>query len=153
MARTVAIFRKDYYGGGVDDLIENALDIGEELDAISDDLADVEEFLYSDDDFDDDFYDYDEDDYDDYDDFEDIEDMDDEDDADDVNVVPESKCDNDCFCDLCKGTDVTFDVTCPACGVEIELTEADLNGNSINCPGCNEVLEFEFDDDEDEETK
>ena len=140
----------------VEDLIENALDIGEELDALSDDLADVEEFLYSDDD-NDDFFDYDDDDYDDddYDDFDDTVSYSSDDDA-GVNTASNiysntgvNACNENCFCDACKGTDVTFDVTCPACGVEIELTEADLNDDSINCPGCDEVLEFEFDDEDD----
>jgi len=38
----------------IDNLGENALDLGEEIDAISDDLADVEELLFGDDDDDDD---------------------------------------------------------------------------------------------------
>lgn len=38
----------------IEDLEENALDIGEEIDAISDDLADVEDYLFDDDDEDED---------------------------------------------------------------------------------------------------
>ena len=111
----------------IEELNENALDIGEELDAISSDLADVESFLY-DDDFDDD----------DFDDF-DIFDDDDEDD------------DDDCDCELCKGGSLTYEVACPACGVEIELDEDDLELDSVKCPKCGEELEFDFDGDDDDE--
>ena len=115
----------------IDDLTENALDIGEELDALSEDLADVEQYVFKDGEIDDEvFYDYDE-----------------EDDETDVEADFEKVCDSDCFCDLCSGTDVTFDVTCPACGTDIELDESDLSENGINCPKCNELLEFEFEDD------
>ena len=152
----------------IDNLIENQLDIGDELDAISEDLADVEQFVYEDDD-DEDFFDYD--DYDDEDDFDDEDDYDDnsddaykDDSSNTVNTVdtvvdnssheeeavndeaPQKECDSDCFCDLCSGTDLTFDVTCPACNAEIELDESDLTGSGINCPNCNELLEFEFED-------
>ena len=114
----------------IEELNENALDIGEELDAISDDLADVEEFLFDDD------YDTD----DDYDDF----DFDEDDDDDDH--------DEHCGCAFCSGANISYEVACPACGAEIELDESDLALESVNCPACGEELEFDFDnvfDDED----
>jgi len=105
----------------IEDLNENALDIGEELDAISDDLAEVEEFLFGEDDEDDD----------DYDDF----DFDDDDDDDDG-----------CGCAYCSGANMSYEVACPACGAEIELDESDLAQESVTCAKCGEELEFEFDD-------
>lgn len=108
----------------IDDLNENQLDIGDELDALSEDLGDVEDILFGD---------YDEDDdecccCDDDDDYEDDEDDDEEDDE-----------------------ELEFEATCPECGADIALSEADLNKGSIDCPSCGETLEFEFDDEDDEE--
>jgi len=120
----------------IEELNENALDIGEELDAISDDLAEVEEFLLDDD------YDLDDDDFD----F----DFDDDDDYDDDD-------DDDFTCDLCGSKDVEFtiDVNCPECNAEIELDEEDIANESVTCPACNKVIELEIDevdtDEEDEE--
>jgi len=108
----------------IEELGENALDIGEELDAISDDLADVEEFLFDDD--------YDDDDYDDFEDFDDD--------------------DDDCECGCCQGDDCfSYEVQCPKCNEEIEIDESVLSLGAINCPSCGEELEFEFDDVDDEE--
>jgi len=104
-------------------LNENSLDIGEELDAISDDLADVEDFLYGDD------YDDDDDDYDDF-------DFDDDDDDDD----------DEQSCAFCGGSSLSYEVACPACGAEIKLDESDLALESVTCEKCGEELEFEFDD-------
>jgi len=123
----------------IEELNENALDIGEELDAISDDLAEVEDFLLDDDyDIDDDDFDFDfdEDDYDDYDEDED---------------------DDDYGCDLCGNNDrdieFTIDVNCPQCNAEIELDEDDIANESVTCPACNKLIELEIDevdvDDED----
>ena len=111
----------------IHELSENALDIGEELDAISDDLADVEEFL-----FDDDYDDSDDDDhfFDDYDD--DYEDDDDE-----------------CDCEFCSGDGFSLEVECPKCGTDIELSESDLTEGSVTCASCGEVLELDFDESED----
>ena len=45
-----------------------------------------------------------------------------------------------------------FEVTCPACDKTITVDEDVLNLGAIQCPNCGEMLEFEFDeDDEDEE--
>jgi len=118
----------------IEELNENALDIGEELDAISDDLAEVEEFLLDDeyDDDDDDFdFDFDDDDYD-----------DDDDD------------DGEYGCDFCGNKDVEFtiDVNCPECDTIIELDEEDIANESVTCPACNKVIELEIDEvDTDEE--
>ena len=109
----------------VDSLNQNSLDIGDELDAISDDLADVEEFLFGDED--EEFDDFD---------FNDLDDFEDDD-------------DDGCGCSFCGGSGgLTYEVACPACGAEIELDESDLILESIECPKCSEVLEFDFDDDD-----
>ena len=112
----------------VEELNENALDIGEELDAISDDLAEVEEFLFGDDD-DNEGFDFDDDD---------------------------NESDDDCDCSYCNGASLTYEISCPACGAKIELNESDLASDSITCEKCCEELEFDFDeysDDEDEDEK
>ncbi len=62
-------------------------------------------------------------------------------------------CDDcDCCCDDCD-EDEFFEVECPACGEVINVDEGILESGSINCPNCNENLEFdiEYEDDEDEE--
>jgi hypothetical protein len=105
----------------IEDLYENALDIGDELDAISDDLANVEDFVYDDDDDDDLFFDYDDDDDD---------------------------CDEGCFCDFCNGADLAIDVVCPACNAEIVFHKSALMREGINCPECDKLLVFDEDEDE-----
>ena len=108
----------------IDDLNENQLDIGDELDALSEDLGDVEDIIFGDLDDDDEY-------------------------ADDC-------CDDDCCCDDDDDDDdddeeLEFEATCPECGADIALSEADLNKGSAKCPSCGELLEFEFDGEEDED--
>lgn len=109
----------------IDDLNENQLDIGDELDALSEDLGDVEDIIFGD--------------------------LDDDDEC----------CDDDCCCcddddedddeDDDDDEELEFEATCPECGADIALSEADLNKGSAKCPSCGELLEFEFDGEEDEE--
>ena len=101
----------------IEELNQNALDVGDELDAISEDLSEVEDILFGDDD---DYDDFDDDDFD----------------------------DEGCGCEFCGGGCFSYEVACPACGEEIELDESDLALDSVNCPKCGEVLEFEFDEDD-----
>lgn len=54
-------------------------------------------------------------------------------------------CDDD---DEDEFEDAVFEVTCPSCGDTIELNDAMLEEGSIRCPNCNELLEFDFDDDD-----
>ena len=57
-------------------------------------------------------------------------------------------CDDDCDC--CD--DDFFEVECPACGEVINVDEGILESGSIQCPNCNENLEFDIEyEDEDEE--
>jgi len=119
----------------IEDLSENALDIDEELDAISSDLADLEELVFGDD-FDDD------DDFDDLMSFDD-DDYDDDDDEDDY--------DDECGCSFCNSGIFSYEVDCPSCGAEISVSESDLMLETVKCPACGEELEFDFDDGEDDD--
>lgn len=108
----------------ISDLEENAIAVSDELDEIEDDLDAIEEFLMEECDCCED--DDDEDDYDIEDDFDDDEDFD-------------------------YDEDVVYDVTCPTCGVELHLDEKTILEGSIKCPQCNELLEFDLDEDDGEE--
>ncbi len=44
--------------------------------------------------------------------------------------------------------EMAYEVTCPTCETTIALSEENLTGGSIKCPGCGEVLEFDYDEDE-----
>lgn len=44
-----------------------------------------------------------------------------------------------------------FEVTCPGCDKTITVDEDVLNLGAIQCPGCGEMMEFEFDEDDEEE--
>ena len=44
-----------------------------------------------------------------------------------------------------------FEVTCPACENTITVDEDVLDLGSIQCPNCGEMLEFEFDEDDEAE--
>ena len=108
----------------VEDLEENSYDLAEEIDAISDDLADVEDYLYE-------------------------EDFDDDEDEEDGVCGGCAGC---CGGEEEDEDPVFFEVTCPACDKTITVDEDVLNLGSIQCPNCGEMMEFEFDeDDEDEE--
>ena len=44
-----------------------------------------------------------------------------------------------------------FEVTCPSCEKTITVDEDVLNLGSIQCPNCGEMMEFEFDEDDEED--
>ena len=44
-----------------------------------------------------------------------------------------------------------FEVTCPACEQTITVDEDVLNLGTIQCPNCGEMMEFEFDEDEEDD--
>jgi len=124
----------------VESLGENALNIGEELDALSDDLSDVEEYLFDDDDsFDDE--DFDDDDFD----F----DLNDEDDDDFGHCGKGGAFDGSPCCDFCNDGDsataFSIDVKCPDCDAIIELNEDDIANESVTCSVCNSVIELDID--------
>ena len=107
----------------IEDLEDNAYELGEAIDQVSDDLAEIEELVY-DEDFDDD-------------------------EDEDEDYEPCSCCcggedeDEPAF----------YEVTCPKCGNTITIDEDVLDLGAIDCPNCGEELEFdgiEEDEDEDE---
>ena len=53
--------------------------------------------------------------------------------------------DCDCCCDDCDDEDEYYDVECPSCGEVICVDRDILEDGSINCPKCDELLEFEID--------
>ena len=105
------------------DVEETTIAISDELDEIEEDLDAIEDYIM---DEDDDDYDYD--DYEDED-----EDFDDEDEGFDFG-------DED---------SIIYDVKC-ACGNVINFDEETLEAGSIVCDECGEVLEFTFDDEDEE---
>lgn len=42
--------------------------------------------------------------------------------------------------------DELYEVTCPTCGDTILVDEGMIDEGSINCPNCNELLEFDYED-------
>lgn len=108
----------------ISDLEENAIAVSDELDEIEEDLDAIEEFLMDEDDDEDDDFD---DDYDDDDEYGFA-----DDDGEDFEYDDE----------------VVYDVTCPTCGEKLQLDEETILGDPIHCPKCNELLEFEFDEDD-----
>ncbi|MEG2382621.1 MAG: hypothetical protein RSB39_03465 [Oscillospiraceae bacterium] len=143
----------DVIAHDIEDIEENALDLGEEIDAISDDLSVVEGILMDDDDeccccHDDD------------------DDCccgghHDDDDSEcccgghheDEHHHHEGECchgggghhDHEGGC--CHGhhEPVFFEVTCPACNNTITIDEDVLTLGKITCPSCGETLEFDLD--------
>ena len=109
----------------VEDLQSQVDELTELADILDEDLGAVEEDLYGDDpDCEScDVNCYDDEDYEEY-----------EDDLDDDD-------DEDGFSD----DDDLYEITCPTCGDSILITDAMLEEGSINCPNCNELLEFDFD--------
>lgn len=55
-----------------------------------------------------------------------------------------SDCDDDDDFDF-DDDDELYEVTCPTCGDTILLDEGMIEEGSINCPNCNELLEFDYD--------
>ncbi len=103
----------------ISDLEENAIAVSDELDEIEDDLDAIEEFL-----------------------------MDDEDEDDDEADDDAYGFTDDDGEDFDYDEDVMYDVTCPKCGNEMQLTEDELLNEPYKCPKCGEPLEFEFDEDD-----
>lgn len=110
----------------VDDLQSQVDELTELCDIIDQDLGSVEDDLYEDDEFEcsGDCESCEEEDWRD----DGGDDLDDEDEFDD---------DDD---------DELYEITCPSCGDTILLDEGMLEEGSINCPNCDELLEFDYDD-------
>ena len=108
------------------DVEETTIAISDELDEIEEDLDAIEDYILDEDEDDD--FDFDDDEDDDYDDDEDYEDEG-FDFGDDDSIIYEVKC---------------------ACGNVINFDEETLEKGSIVCEDCGEVLEFTFDDEDEE---
>ena len=108
------------------DVQETTIAISDELDEIEDDLDAIEDFIMSmdEDEFEDDEYDDDDEDFD----FEDLEEG----------------------FDFGDEETTIYEVTC-ACGEVIAFDEETLEEGSIVCENCGEVLEFSFDDEDEDE--
>ncbi len=79
---------------------------------------------------------------------------------DDLEAVEDYLCENEdddcCDCDCCDcGDDEYYTIICPKCNEEFCVDEDIIDEGSINCPNCEELLEFDLSDDEetDEENK
>ena len=105
----------------IEDLQDSSLGHAEALDALGEELSDMEDVLF---------------DLDDPEDFEDEEPPEDEEEADD----PDPSYDG-----------VIYDATCPVCGEEISFDEETLEEGSIQCPNCGELLEFDLGEEDGEE--
>lgn len=126
----------------IDDLQSQIDELTELCDLLDHDLGEVETDLYGDDD------DFDDDD----DDFE-FDDDEDDDDDDQFRIGKVLPADYDDF--SYDDDDEDFDnevyvVNCPSCDESVNLTERELEEGSIVCPHCGEVLEFNYDDIEQE---
>ncbi len=105
----------------VEEIDQDVDDIVEFCNVLDEDLANIENDLYEDED----------DDY-------------DEDYCDDCDC---DCCDDDCdCCDCCDCDDDCYEVVCPTCGDTIELTLEMVEEGSIECPGCGEFLEFDIEE-------
>lgn len=104
------------------DMADNEMDLAEEIDELSDSLADVEEVLFGDGCC-----------------------CDDDDDDDD------DECGCGCCCGDDDDDEFAYEVTCPNCNEDIVILEEDLIKGEIKCPNCNEKLEFDFDEDDESE--
>lgn len=62
---------------------------------------------------------------------------------------------DDFRCPGCSSKDgeaepIFFELTCPACDNTITVDEDVLNLGSIQCPNCGEMMEFDFDEDDED---
>jgi hypothetical protein len=76
---------------------------------------------------------------------------------DDLSAIEEVVYDDECFdCDGCDYDDDEeeydeYEITCPSCNAEMTVDEQTVLEGSFECPNCGEILNFEFEEDEDEE--
>lgn len=103
----------------IEDLQSQVDELTELCDILDEDLGAVEE----------DLYDFDEDDF-------------------SCGDCDECECDEDDLDDDYdfEDDDELYEVTCPSCGDTILLDESIIDEGSMNCPNCNELLEFDYED-------
>lgn len=99
----------------VEDLQSQVDELTELCDILDQDLGQVEDDIYDEDDID----------------CEECDEYSDEDDEDDEFDFDD---------------DELYEITCPSCGDTVLVDEGMLEEGSINCPNCNELLEFDCDD-------
>ncbi len=104
----------------IDDLEENAIAVSDELDEIEENLDAIDEYLM---------------------DAEDDEDFEDFDDDMDYDFGDD---------DFEYDEDPVYEVTCPKCGEVHQFSEKELLEGSKPCSKCGELLEFEFDEDDEQ---
>jgi len=104
----------------IDDLQSQVDELTELCDNLDEDLGEVETELFGDDDFS----------------CGDCECFDDEDDVDDFDDDDDYEFDED--------DDELYEITCPTCGDTILLNEDMIEEGSMNCPNCDELLEFDY---------
>ena len=63
----------------------------------------------------------------------------------DCDTCDDDDWDDDAF-DFDDDDDELYEITCPTCGDTILLDEGMIEEGSMNCPNCNELLEFDYDD-------
>jgi excinuclease ABC subunit B len=68
------------------------------------------------------------------------------------DYLSEDEDEEDC-CDCCDCDDEYFTIICPKCGEEFCVDEDIIDEGSINCPNCDELLEFDLSDEDEEETE
>lgn len=64
----------------------------------------------------------------------------------DLDALESDYYDDECDCDCDCDEDELYEVTCPACGEEFGVEEADLLDGSVDCPACGETLEFDIEE-------
>ena len=97
-------------------------DVCDQIDAIDEDLTGVEDALFEEDSEDDDY--------------------------DEIYSEDDKTCD----CKNCSNEEGTvYEVTCPTCDETIALTEEAVLQGSMKCPKCGELLEFDYDEEDEEE--
>lgn len=107
----------DDVAGGVCDLDQDINDICEEMDAMDEDIAGLEDEIYGDGSCDC---------------------------GDSCHC--EGDCDCECSCDEGKEGEVFYEVTCPSCNQKMRLDEKTLMEEKTNCLNCGELLEFDLED-------
>lgn len=106
-------------------------ELGEGLDAVSDDLELLEDAFYNEFEDDDDY-------------------CDDYDDCCCGHDHDDCCCGHDHDDECCCGDDQFYEITCPACENTITVDEDVIALGKIQCPNCGEMLEFVFDERDDD---
>ncbi len=72
--------------------------------------------------------------------------------SEDLSGVEDILCDEDFSDDITyddsDSDEMSYEVTCPNCGCVTYISEDALNEGVIDCPNCNETLEFDYNEDE-----